>query len=143
MSCFLLEVLLLEAAKILTISTLGGSHYMVMSRVSQILHGGGHNVTKLLYDNDHIPDCRKEKPSYKLINWHLPEDQQEKFDNCLCLLVEELGHGRYKSAAMASKIIRHSHPLTPAQRLVGWIDHILQTGGCSTYQALCFPATMD
>ncbi|XP_036860333.2 UDP-glucuronosyltransferase 3A1-like isoform X1 [Manis javanica] len=38
---------------------------------------------------------------------------------------------RYKSAAVAASIIRHSHPLTPAQRLVGWIDHILQTGGAA------------
>ncbi|XP_036919069.1 UDP-glucuronosyltransferase 3A1-like isoform X1 [Sturnira hondurensis] len=38
---------------------------------------------------------------------------------------------RYKAAAVAASIIRHSHPLTPAQRLVGWIDHILQTGGAA------------
>ncbi|XP_034854891.1 UDP-glucuronosyltransferase 3A1-like isoform X2 [Mirounga angustirostris] len=38
---------------------------------------------------------------------------------------------RYKSAAVAASIIRRSHPLTPAQRLVGWIDHILQTGGAA------------
>lgn len=37
----------------------------------------------------------------------------------------------YKSAAVAASIIRRSHPLTPAQRLVGWIDHILQTGGAA------------
>ncbi|XP_028623361.1 LOW QUALITY PROTEIN: UDP-glucuronosyltransferase 3A2-like [Grammomys surdaster] len=292
-SFFLLEFLLLEAAKILTISTLGGSHYIVMSRVSQILHGSGHNVTKLLHEMVHIPDFRKEKPSYQVLNWHLPEDLQKKFDNRMHLLTEELSYGsicfiynhpvvldlenfisqfgdsgfvlvalgsivsvyqtkevikemnsafghlpqgvlwtckdslwpkdvrlapnvktmdwlpqtdllahpsirlfvthggmnsvneaiqngvpmvgipffadqpenmvrveakkigvsiqmqklkaetfaltmkevienkRYKSAAMASKIIRQSHPLTPAQRLVGWIDHILQTGGAA------------
>ncbi|XP_014415160.2 UDP-glucuronosyltransferase 3A1 isoform X1 [Camelus ferus] len=38
---------------------------------------------------------------------------------------------RYKSAVVAASIIRRSHPLTPAQRLVGWIDHILQTGGAA------------
>ena len=38
---------------------------------------------------------------------------------------------RYKSAAEAASIIRRSQPLTPAQRLVGWIDHILQTGGAA------------
>ncbi|KAF3828586.1 hypothetical protein GH733_004787, partial [Mirounga leonina] len=38
---------------------------------------------------------------------------------------------KYKSAAVAASIIRRSHPLTPAQRLVGWIDHILQTGGAA------------
>ena len=45
---------------------------------------------------------------------------------------------RYKSAAMASKIIRHSHPLTPAQRLLGWIDHILQTGGAAHLKPYAF-----
>ena len=36
---------------------------------------------------------------------------------------------RYKSAAMTARAIMRSHPLTPSQRLVGWIDHILQSGG--------------
>ncbi|XP_028917107.1 UDP-glucuronosyltransferase 3A2-like [Ornithorhynchus anatinus] len=36
---------------------------------------------------------------------------------------------RYKSSAVAASTIRRSHPFPPAQRLVGWIDHILQTGG--------------
>ena len=36
---------------------------------------------------------------------------------------------RYKTAAMTARAIRRSHPLTPSQRLVGWIDHILQSGG--------------
>lgn len=39
---------------------------------------------------------------------------------------------------MASKIIRHSHPLTPSQRLVGWIDHILQTGGAAHLKPYAF-----
>ncbi|GAB1299240.1 UDP-glucuronosyltransferase 3A2 [Apodemus speciosus] len=45
---------------------------------------------------------------------------------------------RYKSAAMAAKIIRHSHPLTPAQRLVDWINHILQTGGAAHLKPFVF-----
>nr|XP_034379497.1 UDP-glucuronosyltransferase 3A2-like isoform X2 [Arvicanthis niloticus] len=61
-SFFLLDLLLLEAAKILTISTL---------------------------------NFRKEKPSYQVINWHLPEDQQKKFDNRQRLLREEIMYGRF------------------------------------------------
>ncbi|KAF5912135.1 hypothetical protein HPG69_003410, partial [Diceros bicornis minor] len=38
---------------------------------------------------------------------------------------------RYKSAAVAASIIRGSHPVIPAQRLVGWVNHILQTGGAA------------
>lgn len=36
---------------------------------------------------------------------------------------------RYKSTAMAARAIRHSHPVTSTPSLVGWIDHILPTGG--------------
>ena len=35
---------------------------------------------------------------------------------------------RYKSAAVADSIIRRTHPLTPAQQLVGWTKYILQMG---------------
>ncbi|XP_043345173.1 UDP-glucuronosyltransferase 3A1-like isoform X1 [Cervus canadensis] len=45
---------------------------------------------------------------------------------------------RYKSAAEAAIIIRRSQPLTPAQRLVGWIDHILQTGGAAHLEPHAF-----
>ncbi|XP_029399741.1 UDP-glucuronosyltransferase 3A1-like [Mus pahari] len=93
-SFFLLEVLLLEAAKILTISTLSTSHYILMNRVSQILHGSGHNVTKLLYEGGDIPDFRNENSSYQIINWRLPEDQQKTFDNRWHQLIEEFVYGR-------------------------------------------------
>ncbi|XP_068390898.1 UDP-glucuronosyltransferase 3A1-like [Eschrichtius robustus] len=36
---------------------------------------------------------------------------------------------RQKSAMVDTSIMKRSHPLTPSQRLVGCIDHILQTGG--------------
>ncbi|KAI5134281.1 Udp-Glucuronosyltransferase 3A1 [Manis pentadactyla] len=36
---------------------------------------------------------------------------------------------RYKSAGVAASIVRCSYLLTSTQELVGWIDHILQTGG--------------
>nr|XP_036860331.1 UDP-glucuronosyltransferase 3A2-like [Manis javanica] len=45
---FLVPALLLpEAANILTVSSLGGSHYLLFDRVSQILQDHGHNVTML------------------------------------------------------------------------------------------------
>ena len=96
MSFLFLEVILLEAAKILTISTLSASHYIVISRVSQVLHEGGHNVTKLLYESANIPDFRKEKPSYQVINWRPPEDQEKKFADLRHRLTEEITYGRSK-----------------------------------------------
>ncbi|XP_055457041.1 LOW QUALITY PROTEIN: UDP-glucuronosyltransferase 3A2-like [Psammomys obesus] len=38
---------------------------------------------------------------------------------------------RYQSAAMAARVIGDTQPLPPAQKLVGWIDHILKTGGAA------------
>ncbi|XP_076407908.1 UDP-glucuronosyltransferase 3A2-like isoform X1 [Peromyscus maniculatus bairdii] len=93
-SLFLLEVLLLDAAKILTISTIGGSHYMLMNRVSQILQDHGHNVTSLLNEKLLYPDFKEEKISYQVINWHLSEDKQKEIDNRRQLLAEELVHYR-------------------------------------------------
>ncbi|GAB5567328.1 UDP-glucuronosyltransferase 3A1-like isoform X1 [Prionailurus iriomotensis] len=52
---FLLSGFLLpEAAEILTVSSLGGSHYLLLDRVSQILQDHGHNVTMLLYGGDYL-----------------------------------------------------------------------------------------
>ncbi|XP_048224462.1 UDP-glucuronosyltransferase 3A1 isoform X2 [Perognathus longimembris pacificus] len=45
---------------------------------------------------------------------------------------------RYKSAAVAASIIRLSQPLTPEQRLVGWIHHILQTKGAEHLRPYAF-----
>ncbi|XP_003925975.1 UDP-glucuronosyltransferase 3A2 isoform X2 [Saimiri boliviensis] len=45
---------------------------------------------------------------------------------------------RYKSAAVAASVILRSHPLSPAQRLVGWIDHVLQTGGAAHLKPYVF-----
>ncbi|XP_054439989.1 UDP-glucuronosyltransferase 3A1-like isoform X2 [Pteronotus mesoamericanus] len=57
--------------------------------------------------------------------------QQIKAETLALKMKEVIEDKRYKSAAVAASIIRRSHPLTPAQRLVGWIDHILQTGGAA------------
>ncbi|XP_032003923.1 UDP-glucuronosyltransferase 3A2 [Hylobates moloch] len=45
---------------------------------------------------------------------------------------------RYKSAAVAASVILRSHPLSPTQRLVGWIDHVLQTGGATHLKPYVF-----
>ncbi|XP_035147575.2 UDP-glucuronosyltransferase 3A1 isoform X1 [Callithrix jacchus] len=80
------RVLLSEAAKILTISTLGGSHYLLLDRVSQILLEHGHNVTMLLLSGKHLASDTKDKEkSYQVIRWFPPEDYQktvkERFNN--------------------------------------------------------------
>ncbi|XP_054570300.1 UDP-glucuronosyltransferase 3A2-like [Eptesicus fuscus] len=57
--------------------------------------------------------------------------EQLKAETLALKMKQVIGDKSYKSAAVAASIIRRSHPLTPAQRLVGWIDHILQTGGAA------------
>nr|XP_021527542.1 UDP-glucuronosyltransferase 3A1 isoform X5 [Aotus nancymaae] len=72
-------VLLSEAAKILTISTLGGSHYLLLDRVSQILLEHGHNVTMLTWSGKRLAgDIEDKGKSYQVIRWFLPEDYQKR-----------------------------------------------------------------
>ncbi|XP_044242906.2 UDP-glucuronosyltransferase 3A2-like [Ursus arctos] len=64
--------------------------------------------------------------------------EQLKAETLALKIKQVMGDKRYKSAAMAASIIRGSHPLTPSQRLVGWIDHILQTGGAARLKSHAF-----
>ncbi|XP_016079995.1 PREDICTED: UDP-glucuronosyltransferase 3A2-like [Miniopterus natalensis] len=57
--------------------------------------------------------------------------EELKADTLALKMKQVIREKRYKSAVLAASIIKRSHPLTPAQRLVGWIDHILQTGGAA------------
>uniref|UniRef100_A0A7N5K0F4 Uncharacterized protein n=1 Tax=Ailuropoda melanoleuca TaxID=9646 RepID=A0A7N5K0F4_AILME len=90
---FLLPGFLLpEATKILTASSLGGSHYLLLDRVSQILQDHGHNVTMLLYGEEFlIPE--KNEISYKVISWLPPEDHRKDFNNTFDFFVTEALHG--------------------------------------------------
>uniref|UniRef100_A0A8C0KWF3 glucuronosyltransferase n=1 Tax=Canis lupus dingo TaxID=286419 RepID=A0A8C0KWF3_CANLU len=87
LACLLLSGFLLsEAAKILTVSSLGGSHYLLLDQVSQILQDHGHDVTMLL--NEAFLIQGRKETSYKVISWLPSEDQT--FDN-IVKLMEELG----------------------------------------------------
>ncbi|XP_075864084.1 UDP-glucuronosyltransferase 3A2-like isoform X1 [Microcebus murinus] len=83
-------ILLSEAAKILTVSTIGGSHYLVMDRVSEILQDHGHHVTMLRQGGSSIiPDFKEEEKSYQVISWLMPEDYQKEFNKFLSFYVTE------------------------------------------------------
>ncbi|XP_044772615.1 UDP-glucuronosyltransferase 3A2-like [Neomonachus schauinslandi] len=91
----LLGFLLSETTKILTVSSLGGSHYLLLDRVSQILQDHGHNVSMLLYGEEFlIPDFEKNEISYKVISWLPPEDHRKDFNNTFDFFVTEALHGR-------------------------------------------------
>ncbi|XP_077616386.1 UDP-glucuronosyltransferase 3A1-like isoform X1 [Crocuta crocuta] len=89
--------LLSEAAKILTAFALGGSHYLLLDRVSEILQDHGHNVTMLFYGEEFlIPGMffKKRETSYKVISWLPPEDHRKELRECLDFFVTEALHGR-------------------------------------------------
>ncbi|ELW53492.1 UDP-glucuronosyltransferase 3A2 [Tupaia chinensis] len=84
-----------ETAKILTLVTVGGSHYLLMDRVSQILQDHGHNVSMLLRrGNSLISDFKEGQKSYEVISWFPPEDNQKEFNKCFDFFMEEALNGR-------------------------------------------------
>ncbi|XP_004422791.1 PREDICTED: UDP-glucuronosyltransferase 3A1-like isoform X1 [Ceratotherium simum simum] len=92
---FLPGLLISEAAKILTLSLVGGSHYLLMDRVSQILQDHGHNVTLLLQRaNLLISGFKEEEKSYQVITWLPPEDYNKEFMKFFDFFMEETLAGR-------------------------------------------------
>ncbi|XP_078531072.1 UDP-glucuronosyltransferase 3A1-like [Lissotriton helveticus] len=111
--CFLffLKPLLSESSKILTLSFVGGSHHLLMSEVSHVLHESGHEVTMLLKSgnimisgvNEHDP---KFAGSYKIMTWSAGEELETAFKtlfaehqnkfiegrSCLSDFLELIGH---------------------------------------------------
>ncbi|XP_047586123.1 UDP-glucuronosyltransferase 3A2-like isoform X2 [Lutra lutra] len=97
LAAFLLPGFLLsEAAKILTVSSsLGGSHYLLLDRVSQILQDHGHNVTMFLHIEEFlIPGFKKRNISYKVISWLPSEDHRKEFKKFFDFFVTEAWLGR-------------------------------------------------
>ncbi|XP_029797136.1 UDP-glucuronosyltransferase 3A1-like [Suricata suricatta] len=73
----------------------GGSHYLLLDRVSEILQDHGHNVTMLSYGEEFlIPDIEKGEASYEVISWLPPEDHKKEFKKCFEFFVTEALHGR-------------------------------------------------
>ncbi|XP_004422788.1 PREDICTED: UDP-glucuronosyltransferase 3A1 [Ceratotherium simum simum] len=96
--CFLLPgILLSEAAKILTLSLVGGSHHLLMDRVTQILQDHGHNVTMLLHRANLLTSgFKEEEKSYQVIPWLLPEDHYKEFMKFFDFFMKEALAGRDK-----------------------------------------------
>uniref|UniRef100_A0A452U6U4 UDP-glucuronosyltransferase 3A1-like n=1 Tax=Ursus maritimus TaxID=29073 RepID=A0A452U6U4_URSMA len=78
LAAFLLSGFLLsEAAQILTISSLGGSHSLLMDQVSHLLQDHGHNVT--ITNHSGHPWIPLNDISYNVINWLSPEGHRKEF----------------------------------------------------------------
>nr|XP_010975899.2 UDP-glucuronosyltransferase 3A1-like [Camelus dromedarius] len=105
---FLLPGLMLsEAAKILTVSLLDGSHYFLLERVSQILQDHGHNVTMLVNTGPILdPDLKKKGKSFQVISWFLSEDDVNELRKRFHFFVTEALHGR-EALVNLVRIIEH------------------------------------
>uniref|UniRef100_A0A8C4PPS3 Uncharacterized protein n=1 Tax=Equus asinus asinus TaxID=83772 RepID=A0A8C4PPS3_EQUAS len=122
--CFVLPGLLpSEAAKILTVSLVGGSHHLLMDRVSQILQDHGHNVTVLLQEgNVLIPGFKEEEKSYQIVTWFPPEDDFKEFWKFCEFFMEEALAGSHLSPLflprLALLILDYQAPSLMCQYLI-------------------------
>ncbi|XP_015997936.1 UDP-glucuronosyltransferase 3A1 [Rousettus aegyptiacus] len=88
-------LLLSEAAKIFTMTSLGGSHYLLMSQVSQVLQDHGHNVTMFYKKDDlYMSGFKEEEKSYNVITWFSPEDCDIEFKESAEFFIREGLEGR-------------------------------------------------
>ncbi|XP_078533412.1 UDP-glucuronosyltransferase 3A1-like [Lissotriton helveticus] len=82
---FLLNPLLSESSKILTLSFVGGSHHLLMSEISHVLHESGHEVTMLLKSGNNMISGANEHhhklaSSYKIMTWSAGEELETAFN---------------------------------------------------------------
>uniref|UniRef100_A0A452IMF3 Uncharacterized protein n=1 Tax=Gopherus agassizii TaxID=38772 RepID=A0A452IMF3_9SAUR len=83
---FLLHFLLPEAFKILILSFIGGSHYLMMDETSQVLHNRGHEVWMRKYER---PD------TYQITTWSASQDYLKEYEKWFADYTEDLLKGRY------------------------------------------------
>ncbi|CAN2391415.1 Glycosyltransferase family 28 C-terminal domain [Pristimantis euphronides] len=77
---FLLHFPLLQAAKILTICFVGGSHYLQMDAISRILHNNGHDVRMFLqYGHSMLPGRPLQQIPYPVSSYSLDENYVQKY----------------------------------------------------------------
>lgn len=80
---FLLQLLHSEGAKILSVSLIGGSHYLQMDEISRILHERGHRVRMLLQTGNPIIaglNYVARPRSYQITAWNAGEEYVTKFN---------------------------------------------------------------
>ncbi|XP_078533413.1 UDP-glucuronosyltransferase 3A1-like [Lissotriton helveticus] len=77
---FIMNALVSRSSKILTLSLVGGSHYLLMSEISHVLQKSGHEVTMLHSGNISIPGAskydHKSASSYKIMTWSVGEESE-------------------------------------------------------------------
>ncbi|XP_067401768.1 UDP-glucuronosyltransferase 3A2-like isoform X2 [Emydura macquarii macquarii] len=93
---FLLLFLLPEAFKILILSFIGGSHYLMMDEISHVLHNRGHEVRMLLQAGVlMIPGFKYERPNtYQITTWSASQDYISDYEKWFADNMEDFLKGR-------------------------------------------------
>ncbi|XP_040194263.1 UDP-glucuronosyltransferase 3A1-like isoform X1 [Rana temporaria] len=77
---FALQFLFIDGAKILTICLIGGSHYLLMDQISQILHNNGHEVRMFLQSTEGtLPGYKRQPSPYPVTTYSLDEKYLQEF----------------------------------------------------------------
>ncbi|XP_069602055.1 UDP-glucuronosyltransferase 3A1-like [Ranitomeya imitator] len=90
------QVPLLQAARILTVCFLGGSHYLLMDEISRILHNNGHEVRMFLQFGDGmLPGDLLLQSPYPVSTYSLGEKNQQEFREFFINGQKKFLKGRY------------------------------------------------
>ncbi|KAM4050233.1 UDP-glucuronosyltransferase 3A1-like [Anomaloglossus baeobatrachus] len=91
-----LQVPLLQAARILTLCFVGGSHYLLMDKISRILHNNGHEVRMFLQFGDGmLPDHVLRQSPYPVSSYSLGEKYKQEFRDLFVESQKKYLKGRY------------------------------------------------
>ncbi|KAM3936655.1 UDP-glucuronosyltransferase 3A1-like [Leptodactylus fuscus] len=101
-----------------------------------VTHGGLNSLTEAVYHGvpalgiplfgDHFGNLARIKA--KFMGEYIPpnEIKSENFADAIRNIV---GNKSYKTSAMKQRAILRSRPFPPDKQLVGWVEHIIQSGG--------------
>ncbi|XP_071991073.1 UDP-glucuronosyltransferase 3A1-like [Engystomops pustulosus] len=70
----------LQGAKILTISFVGGSHYLLMDEISRILQDNGHDVRMFRHSYRNIPGYKMTSVPYAVSTYNMEEEHLKEYD---------------------------------------------------------------
>ncbi|XP_030048896.1 UDP-glucuronosyltransferase 3A2 [Microcaecilia unicolor] len=95
---FLQLFVLPEAARILSLSFVGGSHYLIFNEISRVLHERGHEVRLLMPKDSTLitgADDSKESKDYQVTMWSAGDEIMKKYKAWFLELQKEFLKGRF------------------------------------------------
>ncbi|XP_062984238.1 UDP-glucuronosyltransferase 3A2 [Elgaria multicarinata webbii] len=90
------QFLHLQGFKILTLSFLGGSHFLLMNEISNILHKRGHEVRMFLQEGEMMSSGVQQKHlgSYQITTWSAGKDYIDEFQKWFDSFTKDCMEGR-------------------------------------------------